>query len=131
MAQEISNDRVSSSRGGGRQTIQLEEVNGTFELDSEEVHFETTVVNDVSVSGAGIELPVPLEVGSKVDLSFTAGDWKISVEGRVVWCNAIQVEGIDHTATDFFRMGIKFNPENNNENVMFFMASRAIVNPML
>ncbi len=130
MVPHYGNGQNLNSRDDNRQKIQLEEVNGYFELDSEDVHFESTIVNDVSVSGAGIELPVPLEIGSTVALVFTAGDWSISVEGRVVWCNTVRVDSLEQNKTDSFRMGIKFNPENNNENVMFFMASRAIVNPL-
>ncbi len=129
MVQQHRNEPAEEARDASRQSIRLEEVNGNFELDSEDVHFDSTIVNDVSVSGAGIELPVPLEIGSKVDLVFTAGDWSIGVEGRVVWCNAVRATSIDKKETDSFRMGIKFNPEKNNDNVMFFMASRAILNP--
>lgn len=129
MAQRFENS-MANVREMGRQEILLEEINGNFELDSEEVHFDAAIVSDISVSGAGIELPVALDVGARVDLTFAAGDWRISVEGRVMWCNAVTEQSINHEAIDAYRMGIKFNPDNSNDNVIFFMASRSIVNPM-
>lgn len=129
MAQRFQNSG-GNVRELGRQEIQLEEINGNFELDSDEVHFDAAIVNDISVSGAGIELPVALDVGTKVDLIFAAGDWRISVEGRIMWCNPVTEKSIDQQDIDAYRMGIRFNPEHAHDNVIFFMASRSIVNPM-
>ena len=69
-------------------------------------------------------------MGATVDMIFSAGDWKIAVEGRVVWCSV--AAGRDELGTgsvEAYRMGIKFNPRNANNNVIFFMASRSMVNP--
>jgi hypothetical protein len=119
----------SESRETVRQNIQLEEVNGSFRLSSRNKNYDPAVVRDVSVSGAGIQLPEPLEVGATVDLTFAAGDWRISVEGRVVWCSIANVKRGDAGMVEAYRMGIKFNPRNANNNVIFFMASRSMVNP--
>ena len=120
---------LAESRVVSRENIQLEEIIGKFHLDAGEKHFDNTFVNDVSVSGAGIELEAPLEVGSNIDLTFVAGDWNISVQGQVVWCintpeKQAQVEEEGH-----YRVGVKFNPRNTNNNVIFFMASRSMVRP--
>ena len=120
----------AESRGVARQNIQLEEISGGFELDSGNKHFGDTLVSDVSVSGAGIELPTPLEVGSDVDLTFKAGDWNISVQGKVMWCSLDTKSPNTNTLEiDNYRVGVKFNPRNANNNVIFFMASRSMVRP--
>lgn len=121
---------LAESRETVRQAIHLEEVNGAFRLDTKRKHFDGMIVCDVSVSGAGVQLDEPLEVGTTVDLTFAAGDWKISVEGRVVWCSVSTGRpDRDELASEAFRIGIKFNPRNTNNNVIFFMASRSMVNP--
>jgi hypothetical protein len=121
---------LAESRETVRQTIKLEEINGAFRLDTKRKQFDTANVCDVSVSGAGVQLNEPIEVGTTVDLTFAAGDWKISVEGRVVWCTmgSVKTNGTARP-TETYRMGIKFNPRNANNNVIFFMASRSMVNP--
>lgn len=117
------------SREAIRQNIYLEEINGIFQLQANEQTFDPAVVHDVSVSGAGIQLSEPLDIGTNVTLTFTAGDWKISVEGQVVWCiNASSLRALKKRK-DIYRIGIKFNPRNTNNNVIFFMASRSMVNP--
>lgn len=118
----------AESRGVARQNIQLEEISGGFYLDAGNKHYDDTFVNDVSVSGAGIELSTPLEVGSDVDLTFTAGDWNISVQGKVIWCS-MDTKLQETQGSDNYRVGVKFNPRNANNNVIFFMASRSMVRP--
>lgn len=121
---------LAESRETIRQNIHLEEVNGSFRLQAQNKSYDFTLIRDVSVSGVGIQLPEPLEVGATVDMIFSAGDWKIAVEGRVVWCSV--ATGKDELGTgsvEAYRMGIKFNPRNANNNVIFFMASRSMVNP--
>lgn len=122
---------LAESRETIRQNIHLEEVNGTFHLQAKNKSYDSTQVRDVSVSGVGIQLSEPLEVGTTVDMTFKAGDWKIAVEGRVVWCSVAAARGGGPSAksTEAYRMGIKFNPRNANNNVIFFMASRSMVNP--
>ena len=121
---------LAESRVVSRENIQLEEIIGKFHLDAGERHFDNTFVNDVSVSGAGIELDAPLEVGSNIDLTFVAGDWNISVQGQVVWCSMdSEKKKASIEKDDNYRVGVKFNPRNTNNNVIFFMASRSMVRP--
>jgi hypothetical protein len=121
---------LAESRETVRQSINLEEVNGSFRIQTKHKNYDGAVIHDVSVSGAGIELTDPLEVGANVDLTFSAGDWKISVEGRVVWCSmrTSRSDGANRNS-ESYRIGVKFNPRNANNNVIFFMASRSMVNP--
>lgn len=121
---------LAESRETVRQNIHLEEVNGAFQLEAKDKRYTNALIRDVSVSGVGVQLNEPLEVGTSVDLTFTAGDWKISVEGRVVWCSIALARGERSAkSVEAYRMGIKFNPRNANNNVIFFMASRSMVNP--
>lgn len=120
---------LAESRVVSRENIQLEEILGQFYLDAGDKHFNDTFVNDVSVSGAGIQLPAPLEVGSNIDLTFVAGDWNISVQGKVVWCSMDSNKKLAEGKDSNFRVGVKFNPRNTNNNVIFFMASRSMVRP--
>ena len=116
----------TESRASIREKIYLEEIIGSFHVEAGGKHYDTTYVNDVSVSGAGIQLESPLEVGSNVDLTFAAGNWNISVGGKVIWCNKNDNE---LKAGDSYRIGVKFNSRNINNNVIFFMASRSMVRP--
>jgi hypothetical protein len=121
---------LAESRETIRQDIHLEEVNGTFRLQADDKSYDSTVIRDVSVTGVGIQLDEPLAVGTMVEMTFSAGDWKIAVEGRVVWCSVAVARGeLGSRPTEAYRMGIKFNPHNANNNVIFFMASRSMVNP--
>jgi len=117
---------LTELRANVRDNIHLEEINGAFHVDAAGEHFETLFVNDVSVSGAGIQLSAPLEVGSNIDLTFVAGDWSICVDGKVIWCS---LDSGEHLLEDCYRIGVKFNPQNDHNNVIFFMASRSIVRP--
>lgn len=121
---------LAETRETVRQDIHLEEVNGSFLMVAKDKQYTLALIRDVSVSGVGLQLDEPLEVGTNVDLTFSAGDWKISVEGRVVWCSIAMARG-DRPAksAEAYRIGIKFNPRNANNNVIFFMASRSMVNP--
>ncbi len=121
---------LAESRETLRQNIHLEEVNGSFHLQAQDKSYDFTLIRDVSVSGVGIQLSEPLEVGAPVDMTFSAGDWKIAVEGRVVWCSVAAARGNPGARPEeAYRIGIKFNPRNANNNVIFFMASRSMVNP--
>ncbi len=121
---------LAESRETIRQNIHLEEVNGTFRLQAKDKTYDSTLIRDVSVSGVGIQLTEPLEVGTTVEMVFSAGDWKIAVEGRVVWCSvAVARSDVGARPTEAYSMGIKFDPRNTNNNVIFFMASRSLVNP--
>ena len=121
---------LAESRETIRQNIHLEEVNGSFRLEAKNKSYDSTLIRDVSVSGVGIQLSEPLEVGISVDMIFSAGDWKIAVEGRVVWCSVAVAKGeAGGRAPEAYRVGIKFDPRNANNNVIFFMASRSMVNP--
>jgi len=117
---------LAESRINARESIHVEEIVGVFHVVSGNKHFETTYVNDVSVSGAGIQLSSPVEVGANIELTFAAGDWKISVEGKVIWCS---LEDNEIVPEDRYRIGVKFNPRNANNNVIFFMASKSMVRP--
>ena len=121
---------LAESRETIRQNIHLEEVNGSFRLQAQDKSYDFTLIRDVSVSGVGIQLPEPLEVGATVDMIFSAGGWTIAVEGRVIWCSvAVVKDDPGVSPAEAYRMGIKFNPRNANNNVIFFMASRSMVNP--
>ena len=121
---------LAESRETIRQNIQLEEVNGSFHIEAQDKRYDPAMIHDVSVSGVGVQLEEPLEVGTHVDLIFAAGDWKISVEGRVIWCSIAKKLDLPVVkAAEAYRLGIKFNPRNVNNNVIFFMASRSMVNP--
>jgi len=119
---------LTESRATVREKILVEEIAGAFHLDAAGEHFELTQLSDVSVSGVGLVLSTPLQVGSNIDLTFVAGDWSISVDGKVIWCS---LDADDVDSTDTYRLGIKLNPTNSNNNVIFFMASKSMVRPVV
>ncbi len=112
------------SREYERHTVHLEEIEGAFSLYAGEKQFNSMRINDVSVSGAGVLLSQPLAIGTTVRLTFSAGDWAVSVNGKIVWCRRYNLPTGQTKIDDNFRLGVQFANENIESNQIFFHASR-------
>ena len=53
---------------------------------------------DISLGGCYVEMPLTLEIGSKVDMLFWLGDQKVSAKGVVVTCHPQFGNGIEFTS---------------------------------
>lgn len=53
---------------------------------------------DISMSGCYVEMPLTLEIGSKVDMLFWLGDKKVNATGVVVTCHPQFGNGIEFTS---------------------------------
>jgi len=53
---------------------------------------------DISLGGCYVEMPLTLEIASKVDMLFWLGDKKVSVKGIVVTCHPQFGNGIEFTS---------------------------------
>lgn len=108
-----------------RHRILLEELAGSFSLFAGDTQFQYMRVNDVSPSGAGLLVSQPLPLGTSVKLTFTAGEWAVTVEGNVVWCRRQALPLGTSQLQESFRVGMQFSGENGERNMMFFQASKS------
>ncbi|MEJ2652814.1 MAG: PilZ domain-containing protein [Gammaproteobacteria bacterium] len=86
-------------------------------------------VKDVSVSGAGIQLPIPLAPNSHIVLGFDQEDYQVRVQGTVVWCRPLEEESANVTDRRSYRMGVRFNPLDMKNSSMLFLALREFIDP--
>lgn len=108
-----------------RHRIHLEELAGSFSLFAGDTQFQYMRVNDVSPSGAGLMISQALPIGTPVRLTFTAGEWAVTVEGNVAWCRRQALPLGTSELRESFRVGLRFNGENGERNMMFFHASKS------
>jgi len=120
---------LRESREYERKTLLPLEQEGEFfiEVNGDRHLFDS--VNDVSVSGAGVQLSVPLVPTSSVVLGFDQGDFQVRVNATVIWCQELEdVDTIDGTQSQY-RMGIRFNPMDLKNSSMLFLALREFIDP--
>lgn len=114
-----------NARKHERHRIHIEELAGSFSLYAGDTQFQYMRMNDVSTAGAGLLLSQPLAVGTPVRLTFSAGDWAVSVDGSIIWCKRQTLPLGTSQLQENFRLGIQFLGENNDRNIMFFQASKS------
>jgi hypothetical protein len=118
-----------NARHQERHKIHLEELAGSFSLFAGDTQFDYMRVNDISPSGAGLLVSQSLPVGAPVRLTFTAGDWAVAVEGTVVWCRRQMLPLGSSLLQESFRLGVRFQNDGSQRNLMFFHASRSSLKP--
>ena len=116
-----------NARQQERCKIHLEELAGRFSLFAGDTQFDFMRVNDVSPGGAGLLVSQPLAIGTKIRLTFSAGDWHVSVDGDIVWCRRQSLPLGRSELQDNFRLGVQFHNQDANNNLMFFNASKSIL----
>jgi len=115
-------------RKSPRKSTNLDDEQVSFRLEAGAKSFEFVHVNDVSISGAGIRLPVGLPSGLPIKLHFDAEDVNCSVTGRVLWCQRLATHGLRQEA-DNYNLGVQFDSGNMQSNTLFFMALRRYIDP--
>lgn len=103
-----------------RANLNRGDIPGAFYLEAEGQTHQFVQVNDVSISGMGISVPIALKPDTKVGLRYISDDFRIELESVVAWCEKPE-------RGDLYRIGIRFLPSNMNENVLFFMTLREYV----
>lgn len=84
-------------------------------------------VHDVSVSGAGIRIPLEIAPGTPVKLVYRNRDYAISVLGKTVWCSPVISDAAARPDRgEDFRTGIQFDARDRN-CTLFFMALREFI----
>lgn len=114
-----------NARQHERHKIHLEELAGSFSLYAGDAQFDFMRVNDVSPAGAGLLASQPLAIGTKVRLTFSAGDWHVSVDGDIVWCRRQNLTLGRSESQGNFRLGVHFHAQDPQNNLMFFNASKS------
>ena len=118
---------LRESREYERKPLLTPEQEGIFFLEVEGERYIFDTVKDVSVSGAGVELPVALLPTSIVVLGFDQEDYQVRVKATVVWCQTI--EEPDPINGQNFRIGIRFNPLDLKNSSQLFLALREFIDP--
>ena len=120
---------LRESRENERKPLVTPDKEAVFFVESNGARYPFDKVKDVSVSGAGIQLSVPLVPTSAIVLGFEQSDYQVRVQGTVVWCQALEEAYTDDTAPQHYRMGVRFNPLDIKNSSMLFLALREFIDP--
>ena len=102
---------------------------GFFFLKTNLHHFKLKSVENVSVSGTGVRLHVPLAKNTPVTLMYTDHDWFITIVGKVVWAEDISQRMNVTPGQPTYQIGIQFDPTNMEDNKLLFLALREYIDP--
>lgn len=120
---------LRESRENERKALVTPDQEIVFFIESNGERYPFNKVKDVSVSGAGIQLPIPLAPSSPIVLGFDQDDYQVRVQGTVVWCQALEEECANDTDQRSYRMGVRFNPLDMKNSSMLFLALREFIDP--
>lgn len=102
---------------------------GFFFLKTNGHQFKLKSVENVSISGTGVRLPVPLATNTPVTLTYTDHDWFITIEGRVAWAEDISQRVRIMPGQPNYQIGIQFDPAHIEDNKLLFLALREYIDP--
>lgn len=119
---------LRESREYERKPLLTPESESAFFIEAEGERYFFDTVKDVSVSGAGVRLAVPLVPTSPVILGFDQDDYQVRVQATVVWCQPLE-EDDPINGQQNYRMGIRFNPLDLKNSSMLFLALREFIDP--
>lgn len=104
-------------RATERHGIQVDGREHLFKLKSQQGSFPITDIQDVSVSGMGLEASTAFNKGTGVMLNYSEGDFDMDIQATIIWCNPLSDE-------NKFALGIEFDAANGGNNSLFFLAMR-------
>ncbi len=117
------------AREHSRSNIAPLESGGFFFLKTTNHQFKLKTVENVSVSGTGVRLPVPLAKNTPVTLTYTDHDWFITIVGRVIWAEDLSQRIRMLPGQPYYQIGIQFDPSTRDENQLLFLALREYLDP--
>ncbi|MBL1259423.1 MAG: PilZ domain-containing protein [Thiotrichaceae bacterium] len=97
--------------------VEVAENSAAFHLSINDVSYEISDIQDVSVTGVRILMATPLSEGSLLTLSYLADDLEMSIEAKIIWSELDDESGL-------FLTGIRFNPIQTDLSTLFFLAFR-------
>lgn len=101
-------------RINARGAIAVHSKDARFFLRAQNGVYTITSVQNLSLTGVGIETRYPLALGEQIVLKYRYNDLQVSVAGSVSWCEP-QPEQV-------YAIGIAFPPEEKARNSLFFLA---------
>ena len=120
---------LRESRENERKPLISPDKEALFFVESSGKRYPFDKVKDVSVSGAGIQLPVPIAPASSIVLGFDQDDYQVRVQGTVVWCQALEENNAADQSRRDYRMGVRFNPLDLKNSSILFLALREFIDP--
>lgn len=103
-----------------RKNFLMAKFKGSFFIQADDQCCEVAHVQDVSLSGIGLEIKdVSYEPGHKIDLIFEVDGLRISITSIVRW-----TDQYNHNQQDFCRVGLEFDQGQGDMTLLFFMALR-------
>jgi len=111
----------------GRTKIAVRDLAGRYQLKFDDRCMEWVTIRDISHQGAGLELNEPVGVDTAVTVTLIAGDWQLAVAGVVIWCRKNLDSVGNPTHEKRYLVGIQFDHGNTHNNVLFYMATRALM----
>ena len=110
-----------------RTVIDVENLSCRFQLKLAERTFESIVIRDVSAAGLGFELGESIAVDTDINITLIAGEWCHGLQARVIWCQRVCDSQGEPLQPRRYRMGLRFDPANAHNNILFYMAARTVV----
>ena len=111
----------SENRMHARMSVPKYYTGGNFHLIDGDRKYHYIRANDVSVAGLGLDLPSAIDRGTQVTVCFTSQEWRVDLEGTVMWCERADRIGVSKQSYQNYRVGISLNPENSDNNATLFM----------
>ena len=102
-----------------RKPFRMDDCNGEFIVtDNNGTNMGVLNVNDVSISGVGLQLKhTDIDVGDKIKLTYESDGLRIAINADVRWYTYISDD-------EGCRLGLQFEAGQGDMNLLFFMALR-------
>lgn len=94
----------------------------SFYLQDKQQLYQINNVQNVSISGVGVEIPKVINIGQKIALKYDSADYHLTINGTIVWCDS-------QSNTGSCRLGVEFDDGNQEDNALFFLAVRKYLDP--
>lgn len=101
-------------RVNARGVITVRSKEARFFLRAQDGVYTITRIQDLCLTGVGIETRYRLKPDERVVLKYRCGDLQVSVNGTVTWC--------EPHPDQVYAIGIAFLPEEKARNSLFFLA---------
>ncbi len=103
-----------------RKNFLMDKFKGSFFIQADDQYYEVSYVQDVSISGIGLDIKdVSYEPGHKIDLIFEVDGLRISIAATVRWADQY-----NHDQQNLCRVGLEFDQGQGDMTLLFFMALR-------